>query len=118
MLPFEPLISHVWLFFLPQLTPDSMMGKTLDLFDEAIGVQRLDGFDHAAMERAPSLQQEPAIGYLVGQGVLERVLHIGIEPSLIKELSCLQMLEPPLQLIIWLFRYCRQERDWHVLADH
>ena len=46
------------------------------------------------MERAPPLQQETAVGHLVGEGVLEGVRELGEEARLVEELGRLEVREP------------------------
>ena len=70
------------------------MGEPLDLLAEAIAVERLDRLDDPRVERAAPLLQQPAVGDLVGERVLEGVLEVREEPGLVEELGGLQVVEP------------------------
>ena len=69
------------------------------------------------VERAPALLDHAAVGHLVGEGVLERVLEVGKEARLVQELRRLQLREGAPQLVLCHLRDRLQERHRHVLAD-
>jgi hypothetical protein len=94
-----------------------VVGQLLDVLDDAIGVQTLDGSRHRGVERTPTSPQETRVGDVVGQRVLERVFQIREELCLAEELRLLQVLEPSPQRFLWLLRDRRQDRVGHVLAD-
>jgi len=68
-----------------------MVGQALDLLGHPISSERLEGLDDAGMQRPPPLQQEAAVGHLVGESVLEGVLMVGKQPGFVEELAGLQM---------------------------
>ena len=53
--------------------------------------ERLQGRDNAGVQHPPPLQQETAVGDLMGEGVLERVGLVWEEPRLLEELGGLEV---------------------------
>ena len=82
------------------------MGEPLDVLAEAIPVERFDRVHDPRVKSPAALLQEPAVGDLVGQRVLERVLEVGEEARLVEELGRLEMGEPSAQ------RLPRARRRW------
>ena len=70
------------------------------------------------VERTSPLLEEAPVGDLVGEGMLERVLEVGKEPRLIEELSGLEPVESPVELVVGELsdRLEKPERD--VFPDH
>ena len=60
------------------------------MFLEAVGTEGLDGNQDAGMERAAALPEQAAVGDLVRERVLERVLWVGEQARLVNELSRLE----------------------------
>jgi hypothetical protein len=77
-----------------------MVGELLHMLDETIGVQALDGGRHRGVQCAPALHQEAPVDHAMGQRVLERVLQVGEELRLVKELGLLQVGEPLAQRLL------------------
>jgi len=75
------------------------------------------GFDGAGVQGLPTLLDKPAIGHLVGEGVLERVLEVGEEARLVKELGGLKVSEATAQLIVGHLGDRPEEYPRDVLAD-
>ena len=94
-------ISHS---VLPCLTPERVVGQPLDVLGQAIAMERLDGLHDPRVERPPALVEQAAVGHLVGERVLERVLEVGEEARLVEELGGLEMGEPSAQLLLALAR--------------
>ena len=63
------------------------MGELFDVLDETVGVEPLDRLRDARVERAAPLTEHAAVGDLVGEGVLERLLDLGEERRLVEELG-------------------------------
>src|SRR5262249_44037839 len=84
---------------------------------EEAGVQVLDRVHGAGVQLATAFSKQTAIGHLVGERMLERVLVIGEQPRLVEELSVLQVGELSAQLRFGLVGDGRQKRKGHVLAD-
>ena len=61
----------------PQLAPQGVVGQPLDVLGQPVGVEPLDGLHDPRVQRAAPLVQQAAVGDLVGQRVLERVLELG-----------------------------------------
>ena len=81
-------------------TPFAMpgvMGQPFDLFEQAVGIESLDGVHDAGMEGALPFLQEAAVGHLMGERVLERVRRAREEPRLVEELGGLEVAEPGLE---------------------
>src|SRR5207245_6425673 len=74
--------------------------------------------DDLRMDNATALFEETAVGHLLCQGMLERVLQVWEEPSLVEELGGLEIAEVSAKRVVRLFRDCLQKREWHVLADN
>ena len=64
-----------------------MVGQPLDLLRQPLPCKDLNGLRNAGMEHAPPLQQETAIGHLVGEGMLEGVFTLGEQAGLIEKLG-------------------------------
>src|SRR4051794_29496302 len=61
---------------LPVFGMDGVVGQPLDVFGQTVGVEVLHRSHDAAMEPAPSLPEQAAVGYFESQGMLEGVLPI------------------------------------------
>src|SRR5262249_5547208 len=70
-----------------------------------------------AMESAPPILEQTAIGHLVGESMLEGVLEIWKEPSLVEELGSLKPGQAPAQRVLGELADRLQEPKGHVLAD-
>ena len=79
---------------LPHLAAERVVREPLDVLGEPVGVEPLDGLDDPGVEGAPPLLEQAAVGDLVGEGVLERVLEVGEEARLVEELGGLEVGEP------------------------
>ena len=71
----------------PHLAPERVVGKSLDVFGEAVGMEPLDGLGDLRVEIAATLAEQAAVGDFVCQRVLERVLGIRKEGGLVEELG-------------------------------
>src|SRR5215208_6988658 len=75
---------------LPALAAYRVVSEPLRLLRETASVQRLDHPDDPRVQRAPPLLEQTAVGYFVGEGMLERVLEVGEEAGLVEQLRTLQ----------------------------
>jgi hypothetical protein len=66
-----------------------VVGQAIHLLGQALDREGLQHLDNPAVEAAPPLLEQTAVGDLVGQGVLEGVLVLGKEARLIEKLSAL-----------------------------
>src|SRR5215472_12921928 len=66
---------------------------------------------------APTLVQHPAVRYLVGERMLERVFEVGKQARFIQELACLQFGQSALQLVLRRFCDGSEKRVRHVLTN-
>jgi hypothetical protein len=81
----------------PHLAPQGMVRQAFDLLCRPLGSERLKGLDNARVQHPPPLQQEAAVGHLVGEGMLKRVFLLGEQARLIQELCRLQVRQAPVQ---------------------
>jgi hypothetical protein len=86
-----PRLPAVHQGLVPHFAPQGMVGQAFDLLGHAVGRERLKSLDDAGVEYPPPLQQEAAVGDLMGEGVLEGVLVLGKEARLVEELGRLQV---------------------------
>src|SRR5207247_4629267 len=86
--------------FLPHLAPERVVGQTLDVFREPLGVEAFDGLDDPGVESAPALVQEASVGHLMDERVLEGVFEVREEAGLVQELRGLQVAESGAQLVL------------------
>src|SRR5262249_48256917 len=68
-----PEIAHGGL---PDFAIEGMMGEPLDVLSQAAGMEPLDGLDNPGVQRAATVLEHAAVGYLVREGVLEGVLGV------------------------------------------
>src|SRR5262245_65982260 len=83
----EPCLPQVAERLCPRLATERVVGKSLDVFREAVGMEPLDGLDDLRVEIAAPLAKQAAVGDFVCQRVLERVLGIREEACLVEELG-------------------------------
>jgi hypothetical protein len=102
---------------LPQLAPNGVMGKPLDVLAEAIPVERLDRADDLRVKLAPTLLQQAPVRDLVRERVLEFVLEIGIEPGLVEELGGVQVVETASKRLVREVGDRLEQSERQVLAD-
>ena len=93
------------------------MGETIDVLRQPIRVEPLENGNEPGMNGASPLLEHAAVGHLVGEGVLERVLGRREEPGLVEELRGLQPRQAIPQLIFRLLRRLEKHGPGDVLAD-
>jgi hypothetical protein len=76
------------------------VGQPFHLFAVPLGRERFQRLDDPNVEDAPSLVREMLVGSLLGEGMLEGVLALGKEASLIEELGDLQVSEAVADLLL------------------
>ena len=81
----------------PHLASQGMVRQAFDLLSSPVGRQRLKRLDQARVQHPPPLQQEAAIGHLVGQGMLEGVVRLGKQARLVQELRRLEVRQATVQ---------------------
>jgi len=77
----------------PHLRTDSVVSEPLHVLSQPVGIALLNGIDDPGVEGPPSTLEQARVGDLMRQRVLERVLDIGEKPSLVEELSALEVRE-------------------------
>jgi hypothetical protein len=87
---FVPGLAEVVRGCLPLLRPEGMMTQAVNVLDEPIGVEALDGREDLAVETATPVLEQAPVGHLVRERMLERVLEIREEACLVQELGGLE----------------------------
>src|SRR5580765_1572842 len=100
-----------------RLAAHRVVGQPLHLLGQAVGVQVLDGRRDARMQAAPPLLQERAVGDVVRERVLERVLHAREQADLVDELRGLELGEVAAEHVLRQVGDRVQEGQRHVGAD-
>src|SRR5215470_3051452 len=95
-----------------------MICELFHVFAEPVGTESLQCLENLCMERASPPLEEAAVGHLVSQRVLECVLELGEQTSLIEKLCCLQASERLSDHLLRLFDDRFEQRERHVLADY
>jgi hypothetical protein len=96
----EPRLAEIGDRLVPQLPAQGVMGQPLGLLDDALGREPLDGLGDAGVQGALPLVEQPLVGHLVRERVLERVLEVRKEPGLVEELRGLQVRELGAHLVL------------------
>jgi hypothetical protein len=86
--------------FLPQLAAQGMASQPFDVLSQPARIEALDRLYDPAMECAPLILEQTAIGHVVGQRVLEAVHEIGGDRSLVQELRGVQAADRGMQLVL------------------
>src|SRR5262249_4782426 len=77
----------------PKLGPRGVVGETVNVLGEAIGIPSLDGVHDPSVQLSARILQHAAVCHFVGQRMLEGVLGIWIEAGLVEDLRGLQVPE-------------------------
>ena len=93
------------------------MAQPLDLFSQALGVERLEGVEDLAVKRAPAVLEQAPVGHVVGQRVLEGVFEIGKEPRLVQKFCGTKLAQAPAQCLLGYLGDSLQEPKGHIFAD-
>jgi hypothetical protein len=101
----------------PQLPAQRVVGETLHLLAQPVGIEALDRSYDLRVELAAPVAEQTAVCHLVRERVLEGVLQVREEQRLVEELRLLQMREPAPRLLRVLRDRC-QKRVRHVLTGH
>ena len=101
-----PRLPAVHQGLVPHLPPQSMVSQALDLLGHALPGECLQGLDDAGMQHPPSFLEQTAVGYFVGEGVLEGVFVVRKESRLVEKFGRLQVREATMQ------RLPRVTRRW------
>jgi hypothetical protein len=94
-----------------------VIGEPLDMLAKAISVERLDCPDNPRVKLAALLLKQPGVRDLMREGMLERVLEIRKQTSVIEEIASLETIEPATKSLIRQFGDRLEQCEWHVLAD-
>ena len=102
----------------PHLAPQGVVRQPFHLVGEPVGIVLFDGRHNAAMEQALPLVQQPPIGHLVRQGVLEGVLALREQAGFVEELGGLQVRQAAVQRLVGRVGNGLQQRPGHLRANH
>ena len=102
----------------PRLGADRVIREALDMLGEPVVAVLLDGFEDPRVELPSSRLEQTRVGDLVRQRVLEGVLDVGEEASLIEELDAPQVCEPSSERVLFQAGRGLKEDEGDVLADH
>ena len=103
--------------FVPHLAPQGMVRQPFHLVGEPVGLALFDGRHNAAMEQALPLAQQPPIGHLVRQGVLEGIDVLREQAGFVEELGGLQVRQAAVQRLVGLVGNGLQQRPGHLRAN-
>src|SRR5215467_1588333 len=84
---------------------------------EPVSTESLQRFENLCMERASPSLEEATVGHLVSQRVLERVLELREQTSLIEKLRCLQPSKRLSNRFLRLLDNRFEQRERHIFAD-
>ena len=113
--PGLPEVGHR---LLPRFAPQRVVGQPFDVLGQPVGIEPLDGLHDLAMEGAPPVLEQTAIGHVVGQGMLEGVLKVREDAGLVQELRALQPPDRGVQLVRGGLGNRLEQHERHVLPDH
>src|SRR6266849_3067944 len=74
----------------PHLAANGMVRQPLDLFGQPLRIESFDSFHYLAVKDAPALVEKASVGYIVGEGMLERILRVGADAGGGQELGTLE----------------------------
>ena len=103
---------------IPALTTAGMMGESLDVLAQPVGIEMLDGVHDPGMERGARLSQQRVVGNLASQAVPEDVLGLWKQGDVVDEFSRSEATEAVTQLILRHVGNRVEQADGHVLSDH
>ena len=93
------------------------MGEPLDLLAQPVGVKLFHGIHDARVDVAATFVEHPAVGDVVGEGVLEGVLQVRKELCRVEKFSSLQIVEQTAKLVLCQPADCMQEGEWDVVSN-
>ena len=111
-------LSAVRQGLVPHLPPQGMVRQAFDLLGQPVPSERLEGLDDPGVQHPPPLLEEPAVGHLVREGVLEGVLALGKEARLVEELGRLEVCQTPMQRRLGQLGNSLQQRQGYLRANH
>ena len=93
------------------------MGEPLDLLAQPVGVKLFYGIHDARVDVAAALAEHPAVGDVVGEGVLEGILQVRKELCRIKKFGILQIAEQAAEVVVRQPGNCTQKGQWDVVSN-
>src|SRR5262249_2339910 len=130
----HPSLPAVGDGFVPHLTPQGMLGQTLDLVRalpagrkalrprsllcHTVPSERLEHLDKTRMPPWPPLLEEATVGHLMREGVFESVVRLGEQAYCIQELRRLEVCQAAVQSLLGHVRNGAQQGEGHVRPDH
>src|SRR5262245_51485346 len=90
-----------------------MVGQAIHLLGQSLGRECLKHLNDLAVEDAPPLLEQTAVGHLVSQGVLKGEYALREQPRLVEKLGCLQVRKATVQRLLGQFGNGLQEGEGH-----
>jgi hypothetical protein len=113
----KPRLAEIGDRLLPQFPVQGVVGQPLGLLGDALARKPLDRLGNARVQITSPVLQQPLVRHLVRERMLERVLEIGKEPDLVKELRALQVGQLGAHLVLRRVGNGEQQRQGYNLAD-
>ena len=95
-----------------------MVRQSFDVLAQPIRVEALDRVHDLAVEIAPPVLEETAVGHVVSQSMLEGVLEVRKDARLVQELTSLQARDRGVQVVVGMLGNRLKQRKRDVLTDH
>src|SRR5439155_3748090 len=92
-------LTTVYQSLFPPLAAQGVVCELLDVGDETISPETLDGLHDASMQHAPLPLQETTIGHIMGERMFEGIGRLGIQARLVQEFCLLQVRKAPTECI-------------------
>ena len=94
-----------------------MVCQPFHLVGKPVGIVLFDGRHNAAMEEALPLAQQPPVGHLVRQGVLEGIDALREQAGFVEELGGLQVRQTAVQRLVGRVGNGLQQRQGHLACQ-
>ena len=85
-----------------------MVGETIDVLGQAVGIQLFDRHHNPSVEGPPTVPENTRVGDLVAQGVLEHIFQLWDESRLIQKFA---PLKPDEASAKWFLRQVRHRPE-------
>ena len=102
----------------PQLAPQGMVRQAFNLLSHAVFGERFENLHDAGMKHTPPLLEQPPIGHLMRQGVLEGVGMFREEARLVEKLGRLEVRQAVVERRLREFGDGLEQGHGHLGANH
>jgi hypothetical protein len=111
-------LAAVGYSLVPYLTPQGVVGQSVHLLGQPVGIQLLHGHHNAGVQHPSPLLQQAAVGHLVGEGMLEGVLPLGEQARLVEELGPLELGQTAVQRLLCAVGNGLEQGQGHLMANN